>query len=317
MRKSLTLFTAAALCAFIAAASLAQQEGRSPRRSPTGGGQEAPGVVEIDREAAVGHALFMAIEGSDLWLSARQSERAITPRSEKSTRWREHFSRVCNALKSHARASFDASTRLFATIRASDDESASEGNRGDLRTQAREQFYRSARDYGQTLAKLCEQPGAKLSADESPGSGETVAAEHTGDRAGPPRMPRERGVDYARATLINHAVKEAVGAIAIRGMVRHHGDKSTPALALMKHADEMLASSEKAMASAEIGGIIDKTTSVLHRVLDFASNKGDDPAATPARGEIATPARAIVDELLRDGRDVVRAAEQLEQAMRD
>jgi hypothetical protein len=56
-------------------------------------------------------------------------------------------------------------------------------------------------------------------------------------------------MDPAQMTLLNHAVKEAVEAVGLRKLIRHHHDRSEIASALNDHAKQMLESSEEALHS--------------------------------------------------------------------
>jgi hypothetical protein len=177
--------------------------------------------IGIDREAAICHALCIAIEGSELSCRAQQCSKASGERGNAKS-----GTASAMALEQHARDAFQASMHLLDSVQT--DKSANAGAAsGNC-----EAFYQAAKRYSQALETCCR----NASADDPTGTGANRAAATV-------------KLDPAQMTLLNHAVKEAVEGIGLRKMIRHHHDRSETASALEEHAKHMLESSDEALRS--------------------------------------------------------------------
>lgn len=200
--------------------------------------------IGVDREAAIGHALCMAIEGSALWHFAHQAE-AKGMKSEHKAGNNQAMRDPIGILEQRARDEFRGSDQLFQAVMQ--DERAKPGNRNQAgggngqdsdqmdRSQACEEFYQAARNYGRALEASCSktrQAGAQASGSIS----SDECAENT-----------------AKVVLINCAVKGAVQGVALQQLLRHHGEHDRTTQALENHAKHMLASSRHAIDSIEKG----------------------------------------------------------------
>ena len=150
-------------------------------------------------------------------------------------------------LEQHARDAFRGSDSLFQAVMQDEQAGNSRGNRDNAQNnrqgsdqmskhQACEEFYRAARDYSRALQVSCsstKQAGGQNSAS----IGSEVCAENT-----------------AKVALINHAVGEAVAGVALHQMLKHHGERDKTTQALESHAEQMIASSQKAIDSIDRNG---------------------------------------------------------------
>jgi hypothetical protein len=272
----------AALVVFGVAGSVSAQqdkpEGRRAEATTSGASAENIG---IDRAAAIGHALCMAIEGSELWSWA---ERAGSQPAQRTTT--EKSTDIASALQEHSRAAFQGSNTLFDAVKS--DKSAAR----TADSQACEEFYQAARRYSQALEACCTQSTARAGATASKG-----------------RAQASSMTDKPRMILLNHAVKEAVGGVALREMIKHHNARSDVATALTSHAAEMLRSSDQALRVADTSQITTRsaakpatrgnTAEVPKRDPAVTTTKAreQDPAARPAEGgeDLAALASAVID----------------------
>lgn len=272
-----------------AATVLAQegQPGRATDQRP--GTPSATQAAGLDRAAAIGHALCMSIEGSELWACAEASGQTRSePRTDQAS---DPGSKDYGMpLKKHAMESFASSKRLFDAV-TRDDSAASE------KSKACEEFYQAARRYGEALEACCKEGGST------------------------PERQADKSMSAARMTLINHAVKEAVGAAALRSMIQHHGDQSAVGSALLSHATEMRASSRAALES--VGGR--SSTRDAARPVPTETGKTELPRTERAvaeafgadrEGDLLAHAKAVIDAVNRlEGQtgEPVRRAERTEQ----
>ena len=90
-----------------------QSQGARSERSAPGADTENAG---IDRAAAIGHAVCMAIEGSELWNCAQRAGNPSVGRSDTTGQ-----SGSASALREHAQAAFLASSRLFDAVKMDED----------------------------------------------------------------------------------------------------------------------------------------------------------------------------------------------------
>ncbi len=176
--------------------------------------------IGIDREAAVCHALCMAIEGSELSCCAQQCSK---PGGERGTAG--GGTALAMAIEQHARDAFQASMHLFDSLQTDQAATASPASANC------EAFYQAAKRYSQALESCCRNTG------DNPPSGRANLA------------PAKASQDPAQMTLLNHAVKEAVQGVALRKMIRHHQDRSETASTLDEHAKHMIESSDEALRS--------------------------------------------------------------------
>jgi hypothetical protein len=177
--------------------------------------------IGIDREAAICHALCMAIEASELSCCAQQCSKGSGARD---TAGRGTASAI--ALEQHARDAFQASMHLLDSVQT--DRTA---NAGPASADC-EAFYKAAKRYCQALETCCR--------NASPNDPTGTAAKPAAGGA---------SLDPAQLTLMNHAIKEAVEGVGLRKMIRHHQDRSETATVLDEHAKHMLESSEEALHS--------------------------------------------------------------------
>jgi len=237
----------------------------------------------VDREAAIGHALGMAIEGSSLWHCAQKAQ-AMQAMADRNSGNNQAMRDPRTVLEQHARDSFRASERLFQAVMQ--DERSNQGNTGRngasgansrnqgqqgqagnssqqggdhmARHQACEEFYRAARDYSRALETACSntrQAGAQGSSNSGqPGAQASSNAGQAGGAQASSSTPSgSGGQDVAKIALINHAVKEAVEGVALHQMLRHHGERDRTTQALESHAEQMIASSRHAIDSIDQG----------------------------------------------------------------
>lgn len=225
----------------------------------------------LDRDAAISHALGMAIDGSGLWMAA-QGEAA--PRTAVGAREAADTGAgvraagenaagldqprvggraagrslpgldAGQALQQHALNAFQASHQLFQAVKADRDGAEAErGGAGD--------YFQSAWEYSRALEGLCMQPGAAGGTRgelRQPGNGafagqeaRAIAAVERAD-AGAMTGRALAAADMTRVGLINHAVKETVEGVNLRRMLRHHAAHDAASQALLSHADQMVAS---------------------------------------------------------------------------
>ena len=136
-------------------------------------------------------------------------------------------------------------------------------------------FQQAAGRYANTLRAIANQPVLKV--------GPTVG----GTTVATLRPAETVGADPASVALINHGVKEALGAMKIRGMIRHGGGSSGPGgQALMEHA-QMMESESKATIRA-FAGI------------------GDAGPVARASGELGSP-NGMVQALAQQAHDLIMA----------
>jgi len=221
-----------------------QQGQRTQGRHDSSAAQAKTHHMGVDREAAIGHALCMAIDGSALWHCAHQAESKGTKSDQKPGNNQAMRDPVA-VLEQHARDAFRSSERLFQAVMQ--DERADQGNKsrqggqaaGDdaqgsdrmAKNEACEDFYRAARDYSRALETSCSktrQAGAQSSAS----IGSDFCVENS-----------------AKVALINCAVKGAVEGVELQQLLRHHGERGRTTQALESHAEQMLASSRHAIDS--------------------------------------------------------------------
>jgi hypothetical protein len=276
------LAAAAILVSGSALLSFQQQktEQRIGERTTTQTAQENAG---IDRGAAVGHALCMAIEGSELALCAQSSRAQRNEPNQDKSKSTEPGD-VSGALQQHSRSAFQASTRLFDAVKTDENNATADNSTSASKSKACEEFYTSARNYAKAL--------------EAQSDGQST------------------GLDPAKTTLLNHAVKEAVGAVGLRKLIQHHNDHSSAAMALMSHADEMFKSSREALKSA--GGDDISRREALRPTESTANNPQTpkrtqpDNAKTAADPDSRQNPNANSQNLIRLANEVIRAAEALE-----
>jgi hypothetical protein len=256
----------------------------------------------VDREAAIGHALGMAIEGSALWHFAQKAEAQQTKQDHKPGH-EQAMRDPAAVLEQRARDAFRSSERLFKAVMQ--DEKGTQGSKnqnGDraagnndegsehmAKNQACEEYYRAARDYSRALETSCSktrQAGAQAPASIS----SDVCAENT-----------------AKVVLINCAVKGAVQGVALQQMLRHHGEHDRTTQALESHAEEMIASSRHAIDSIKKDSPNQGQTqnAARQQTKDQARNDGDKARIGKKPSLIAdvnNPADTKNDALARDSR---------------
>jgi len=205
------------------------------------GAQSQMHNVGVDREAAIGHAVKMAIEGSVLWHCAQNAEakEAKTNRNAEANN-NQAMRDPVGALEQHARDAFRNSDSLFQAVRQDEQANNTQNNRqGSAQTgkhQACEEFYRAARDYSRALQVSCSST-KQAGGQNSSSIGSDVCAENS-----------------AKVALINHAVGEAISGVALHQMLKHHGERDNTTKALESHAEQMIASSQKAIDSIDREG---------------------------------------------------------------
>jgi hypothetical protein len=329
------------------------QQQRGQPRDAARGENPLPGV---DREAAISHALCMAIEGSGLWFAAKEAE--ASPRAGAAANRPGEAPDTVGALGQHARDAFQASSQLFQAVRQDknagnqpnanrDDANANAridaqaGNQSD-RDRACQAFYQASWEYSRLLESLCDQTvaGARPEEGRVQPAQPRQPAEAANLRAeGAIRQPAGgmplSSQDMARVALINHAVKEGVEGVNLRTMIRHHGAQDEASQALLSHADQMLASSRRAIQSIgqfpqnRGGADTDRDRGAAATDRPAASDRIPNPAVTTpriqegpqarqnpaagaqARGDIVAP-NPQVDHLARLGRQVIDAVQALE-----
>jgi hypothetical protein len=268
-------------------------------RAHASGSHHAKHHIGVDREAAVGHALGMAIEGSTLWHFAQKAESAEANTKRTSANARP-MRAPGEALEKHARDAFQASDRLFQAVmqdeRATRDNSR-KGNGASARRNGQEReesdsarydaceaFFRAARDYSRALETSCSktrQAGAQSSS--------SIASDECAENS-------------AKVALINHAVKEAVQGVALQQMLRHHGERDRTTQALESHAQQMLASSRHAIDS------VDAESANLGQARNQGQAKQPGESQTPNQNE-----QGVVNRVRR-GLDQVQAPGALNRA---
>jgi hypothetical protein len=226
-----------------------QQGQLSQGRHDAAAGHAKMHHMGVDREAAICHALGMAIEGSALWHFAHQAE-SNGAKSDQKPGNAQAMRDPIAVLEQHARDAFRNSERLFQAVKQ--DERANQGNRNPqgnqaagnnaqgsdhmARHEACEEFYRAARDYSRALETSCSET-RQAGAQSSASIGSDVCAENT-----------------AKVALINCAVKGAVQGVALQQLLRHHGEHDRTTQALESHAQQMLSSSRHAIDSVDKEG---------------------------------------------------------------
>jgi len=229
--------------------------------------------IGVDREAAIGHALAMAIEGSNLWHCAQKagSQMAKTDRNAQGNGNQNQAMRdPASVLEQHARDSFRASERLFQAVMQDEHATNAQngaGNAGNNRGQggehmakhqACEEFYRAARDYSRALEASCSntrQAGAQANSNTGRGGNQASGNQASGNQASSNSASSETCAENgAKVALINHSVKEAVEGVALHQMLRHHGERDRTTQALESHAEQMIASSKLAIDSIDQAG---------------------------------------------------------------
>jgi hypothetical protein len=289
------------------------------------GDEPKPG---LNRDTAIGHALCMAIEGSDLWCSARRTSGTAAPLD----RTRNADANVAvpalapapattghmggegsRMLQQHAQDAFQASQKLFQAVRQ--DRGAGDERGG---------FFQAAWEYSRTLQGLCGQTGlADRPGNVEPGSGAFAGEEARAARA--IRAESAPGVnlsqdDMARLTLINHAVKEAVQGVGLRRMLQEHAAQDRASQVLLSHAERMIVSSRQAIQSLDHPAVRDRAAGTSPAPLTPAARSlaevrdGNDDrqeaagvatrADAPVGGELTATATQI-DQLVRLGRQVI------------
>lgn len=251
---------------------LVAQENRPPgRTTDTAQARSTGETVGIDRAAAIGHALCMAIEGSELWCSAQKSTSAPEPRTTAAPATRQAGD-ITAALQKHASHSFQESTRLFDAVESDKASESAQAAASKSSSQACQAFFDAARDYSRALHARCgTQPGAE---------GRATTTLITGP-----------GTDWSTVILLNHAVKEAVGGVGLRQMIKHHNDGSDVSSALAAHAQTMLQSSREALASASGGGAAPATRRESARPAFGEPAKPQAGRGDPAQRQPTAPAR--------------------------
>jgi len=250
MRRLVTLL----LAGFAVSVAYAQAPAQRDRERPVQSGGNISTThgkmhhMGLDREAAIGHALGMAIDASAAWHFAQQAEAKETKSDHKPGN-NQALRDPGAVLEQHARDAFRGSERLFKAVMQ--DEKGDQNNKNQnndkvaaadgqgsnhmARQQACEEFYKAARDYSRALETSCSK--TRQAGAQSPTSiASDVCAENT-----------------AKVALINCAVKGAVEGVALQQMLRHHGQRDRTTQALESHAEQMLASSRHAIDSIEQG----------------------------------------------------------------
>jgi hypothetical protein len=265
MRRFAALLLAG-LAASAAHAQAPNERNREPqdqaRGNTQGSSQQQMHHHGVDREAAIGHALDMAIDGSILWHCAQKAEakEAKTDRNPQNNGNQNQAMRDPSAiLEQHSRDAFRASERLFQAVMQDESGKNSQNGAGTAeknreqgadhmaRHQACEEFYRAARDYSRALETSCSntrQAGAQANASGGQAGNQGSAT------SGSSEVCAENRVKVA---LINHAVKEAVEGVALHQMLRHHGERDRTTQALESHAEQMIASSRHAIDAIDPG----------------------------------------------------------------
>ena len=344
-------FAALLLTGFSVTAAYAQAPNtqvREPRNEAQGNrtGEQHMTQPGIDREAAIGHALGMAIEGSALWHCAQEAEAKVgkaDQRDAKADRGRNQLNQQAlrdpgAVLEQHARDAFRSSDTLFMAVKQDERAGEQAANRGANaaanandphlkgansmnKHQACEDFYRAARDYSRALQASCSSQKQASSSGNSESCVENAA----------------------KVALINHAVKEAVDGVALMMMLRHHGRHDRTTQALESHAQQMLASGRQAIESignSEGSAGRDKDQAVRGTNLQASNNQnqaGKNEArangsqnqanSQTTRREAARPVYndkneqsgakegepVTVNHLAKLGREVIRAVEELNQ----
>ncbi len=149
-------------------------------------------------------------------------------------------------------------------------------------------FQQAAERYANTLRAIASQPVLRLTRPATattittPIGGVTVTTTPAASR-----VAETVGADPASVALVNHAVKEALGAFKIRAMIRHNGGSSGPAgQQLMEHA-QMMESESRATIRA-FAGI------------------GDAGPVPRASGELGSP-NGMVQALAQQANDLILA----------
>jgi hypothetical protein len=250
----------------------------SPADQPSAGGAKDE-KVGVDREAAICHALCMAIEGSELSCCALQCSKTSAGRGNGGG-----GTASAMALEQHARDAFQASMHLFDSVQADKTDNP------NPRSANCEEFYQAAKRYGQALERCCRNAGT----DEAP-------------RAAANPAVGKSSMDPAQMTLLNHAVKEAVEAVGLRKLIRHHHDRSEIASALDDHAKQMLESSAEALHSVSGTSAASKAArrsdaNLPKRDSAIAPTSGDagvQRAAEPSGESLPALAVALIDAVKR------------------
>jgi hypothetical protein len=149
-------------------------------------------------------------------------------------------------------------------------------------------FQQAAERYANTLRAIASQPVIRVTAPVTRTTVNTPIGSVTVATTPATTRPAETvGADPASVALINHAVKEALGAMKIRRMIRNEGGSSGPSgQQLMEHA-QMMESESKATIRA-FAGI------------------GDAGPVPRAAGELGSP-NGMVQALAQQANDVIIA----------
>jgi len=340
------------LAGFAASASYAQapnERGRDQQDQARGNSQATSAHkmhhLGVDREAAIGHALDMAIEGSVLWHCAQkvEAQNTKTDRNARTTGNQNQAMRdPGGVLEQHARDAFRASERLFQAVMQDEKENNPQNGAANAsnareqgadhmgRHQACEEFYRAARDYSRALETSCSNT-RQAGAQAAPTAG------RTGDQASTASISSDVCAENtAKVALINHAVKDAVEGVALHQMLRHHGERDRTSQALESHAEQMIASSRHAIDSIDQEGAKNHQSSNAGRQsyesrankLESLANKNQAredrgtvrrDAARPtfnderAHSDLKAGEAITVHQLAKLGREVIRSVNRLNQ----
>lgn len=280
----------------------------------------------VDREAAIGHALCMAIEGSALWHCAQKAE-AVEAKSDRKAVNEQAMRDPGPILEKHAKDAFRASDQLFQAVMQDEtlkdrniDKEKEADHKSSLsaehmaRHKACEEFFRAARDYSRALETSCSNTRQ---------AGAQVATSTNSDAC---------VENAAKVALINHAVEEAVQGVALHQMLLHHGEHDRTSQALESHAEQMIASSRHAIDWIDGGSAKNMQAKTDLRSPKAAADNTNAPERPQARNnegilrrEAARPTyndeRAhsnikagetiTVQQLARLGRELIRAVDRL------